>query len=257
MKPTLNIVIPSRTQKKQAAFLQQAVKSVCNQTIFDQFNTTFLVGVDKENFIDLGFLDVPNAICIEAATKSQAGALNAALGRVGQGYVAFLEDDDCWDPRFLSVAMKALETVDFVSSTQLEFDEHEQILRINDFPTPSGWIMPVSTLLAVGKFNEKYQFHLDSEWLGRLSEAGIARLHLAECTAPIHFLQQVRPLLFNVINLSGGHCDIFRHDSPYPLIRRLVHQGSGMARIMADSLLQEISSREHQSLLDRFGRLPC
>ena len=33
--------------------------------------------------------------------------------------------------------------------------------------------MPVTTLKRVGKFNEKFKWHLDNEWLGRLSETSL------------------------------------------------------------------------------------
>jgi hypothetical protein len=43
---------------------------------------------------------------------------------------------------------------------------------------------------------------------------------------------------------------------PYPLIRRLVHSGSGMARIAADPALQEVSRSESARVLARYGRIP-
>jgi hypothetical protein len=64
--------------------------------------------------------------------------------------------------------------------------------------------MPASTMRAVGEFNEGYRWHLDNEWLGRLAEKKIVRIHLVEATAPVDYqlMAQVRPWLANVIKLK-------------------------------------------------------
>lgn len=256
-KTSLYVIIASRTQPQQQFFLQRAIHSIYEQAVAKHFDIQILVGVDQGSHLNLSQWSAKSIICVHSEGRSQACALNAAIKRVGPGYVAFLEDDDTWNSNYLEAASTALERCDFVSSTQLERNEDGQILRINDFPTPSGWLMPTSTLIKVGQFNEAYRFHLDSEWLGRLGEVRLSRIHLAEATAPICYMEQVRPLLFNVQNLSAGHCRIERHDSPYPLINRLVHPQSGIAQILADENLQAISMQEQQWLLERFGRLPC
>lgn len=73
-------------------------------------------------------------------------------------YVAFLEDDDQWHPERTTVALRALANGDFTSTTQLELEESGSITRINDFPTPSGWFMPISSWQRVGPFNEAYRW---------------------------------------------------------------------------------------------------
>jgi hypothetical protein len=65
--------------------------------------------------------------------------------------------------------MKAIALCDFLSSTQAEFDETEEFIRVNDSPAPSGCFMPVQILKKVGEFNESFRFHLDNGWLARLS----------------------------------------------------------------------------------------
>ena len=254
----LTVIIPSRKQEKQILFLQRAIESVRKQTIANQFAIIFLVGVDAGCSLEPAIADILGVQCIESDGASQAKALNAAIRQLNDGFVAFLEDDDQWMSDYLNFAVQAVAHCDFVSSTQIEFDENDELIRVNDFPTPSGWFMPTSTLKKIGEFNEAYRFHLDNEWLGRLVQAGLKRIHLVESTAPVQarYAQQVRPWLMNVINNSAGTCSLTRHDSPYPLIRRLVHSNSGMAQIAANSEYLEISRREYEDLKSRFGAIP-
>lgn len=257
-KIDLTVIIPSRKQDKQIKFIRQAVNSVRKQSVAEMFNITFLVGVDKDCVLDQEVTDSLGVVCVESDGASQAAALNGAIRQLKSGFVAFLEDDDQWLPEYLQLAMQAIEHCDFVSSTQAEFDENDHLIRINDYPTPSGWFMTAKTLRNIGEFNEAYKFHLDNEWLGRLSEANLKRFHLVESTAPIEkaHMAQVRPWLANVLNLSSGLCKIARHQSPYPLVKRLVHSNSGMAKIASNKELSEISYQENQRLVNRFGRTP-
>lgn len=254
----LTIIIPSRKQEKQVSFLQRATNSVRTQTIANQFETSFLVGLDKGCMLEPAVSEILGVQCIESDGASQAKALNVAISQVNDGFIAFLEDDDQWMPDYLNFAMQAIAHCDFVSSTQSEFNEEHEFIRINDFPTPSGWIMPVRTLKKIGQFNESYRFHLDNEWLGRLSESKMKRIHMVESTAPVQkiYAEQVRPWLANVLNLSGGFCNLARHSSPYPLVRRLVHSNSGMSQIATNNEYLEISKRELQSLIKRYGVIP-
>jgi hypothetical protein len=254
----LTVIIPSRAQEKQAFFIQRAVQSIRGQTISDRFEITCLIGVDKNCRLSKEFLQTINAECIESTGASQALALNAAIKQVHDGYVAFLEDDDQWMPDYLYFAMMAIKRHQFISSTQSEFDENDTFLRINDFPTPSGWFMHSSTLKLMSGFDESYRFHLDNEWLGRLAEKGLTRLHLVESTAPIleQYINQVRPWLWKVLTLSGGLCALGRHESPFPLIKRLVHSNSGMAQIATNEEFSKISNAECQKLTKSFGRIP-
>ena len=72
-----------------------------------------------------------------------------------------------------------------VSSTQLERNPDGSVVRVNDYATPSGWLLSNATLKQIGSFDASYRFHLDSEWLGRAAESGVRRFHLVEATAPI------------------------------------------------------------------------
>jgi hypothetical protein len=255
---SLSVIIPSRTQPRQAEFLRRAVQSIKEQTIYSAMTINIIVAVDQGQSLPVGLADELTLSVIASDAASQAAALNAGLRKIDSDLLAILEDDDMWHPRFLEVARKALSYGDFVSSTQLEVNERNEVVRINDFPTPSGWLMQVATIRKVGEFNERHRWHLDNEWLGRLAESKIPRVHLVEATAPIELrhMAGVRPWLANVIKLGGEAIRIIRHEVPIPLIRRLVHSQSGVNRVQHSRDLQAESKQEIKALVARFGRIP-
>lgn len=255
---SLSVVIPSRTQPRQAEFLRRAVQSIKAQTIYSTMTVDIIVGVDRGQSLPAGLADELGLVAVESHAASQAAALNTAIKNVNTDLIAILEDDDRWRPRFLELACWALTHAGFVSSTQLELDENNEVVRINDFPTPSGWLMPLSTMRTVGEFNESYRWHLDNEWLGRLAESKIPRIHLVEATAPVELRHMAghRPWLANVIKLGGDAIRIARHDVPLPLIQRLVHPQSGISNIQEDSEVRNEAQQEVAALIARFGRIP-
>jgi hypothetical protein len=254
----LSIIIPSRKQDNQESFIERAVTSVRSQNNASNFETEFLIGVDKGCSLDAKFSSRLQITCVESSGRSQASALNAAISslRHEDGFVAFLEDDDQWLKGYLDCASSLITMCDFISSTQIEFNENNEVVRINDFPTPSGWFMPIATLLKIGKFNEQNRFHLDNEWLGRLSRSGLRRIHMIESTAPIdkNHIKAIRPWLFNLLKNSTSQ--LARHQSPYPLVRRLVHSKSGMSQISSNKDLNVISKNELKKLVEDFGNIP-
>lgn len=258
MSVPINIIIPSRQQKKQMEFLTRAIKSIQHQNRLEKYDIVVTIAVDSGCELEKSSLEDLGAQCIVSEGSSQAAALNAGIDTIKGGYVAFLEDDDQWEQNFLQNAFMHLENSDFISSTQAEYDENGMFRRINDFPTPSGWVMRAELLHNIGKFNEEFKYHIDNEWLGRLNQKSAKRVHLIEATAPVDeiYCRQVRPWLSNVITLSGGICVLRRHSSPYPLVRRLVHANSGIGSIARDPNLQKISASEILRLREMFGTIP-
>lgn len=258
-KPSLLVIIPSRLAKSQGGFyfLERAVKSIRAQRNADQLDIEVAVGVDPG--VALPDSEALAGVRLEvSAAPSQAAALNAAARRFDHDYIALLEDDDVWAPAFLGVAMNGLRQADFISSTQLEVTDQGEIVYINDFATPSGWVMHRRVWEAVGGFNEAFRFHLDNEWLGRLAASGHSRLHLIEATAPVapDRIRAGRPRLGLVLSNGGPNVRLARHPFMTPLVRRTVHPGSGMAQIVADPEKYKLSMAENQTLIQRFGRLP-
>jgi len=253
----LGVIIPSRFQEKQIEFIANAIGSVRRQSKAPEFDISFFVAVDRGQVIDANISTSLDFSCVESSGKSQVLALNAAIEHVKTDFVAFLEDDDEWYQNYLHFAMKALQSAQFVSSNQMEIDKNGRILQINDFPTPSGWIMPLATLKKVGLFNPDYRFHLDNEWLGRLAQLSIERVHLVECCAPLYVKNlSNRPQLEKFTRFSGKSSKISRHSSPLPLVKRLVHSGSGMQSIASNQEYKNISKIEYKNLADKFGYVP-
>ena len=258
MRPRLTVIITSRAQADQEKFLARALASIAGQSVAAQFEIHVVIGVDAGCAPRVPSVAGLTVVCAESAGSSQAAALNAALARVSAGFVAFLEDDDQWLPEYLLYAVAAIAHCDFVSSTQLEVGDDGVVLRIHDFPTPSGWFTRGETLARVGAFDEAYRFHLDNEWLGRLAETKARRLHLVESTGPAtRGYMTSRPDLARIVDQPGGLCRVARHGSPFPLVRRLVHERSGTGQIVRDGDLRSRSRTELAALRRRFGRIPC
>lgn len=255
---SLSVIIPSREQAIQGRLLTQSIGSVQAQKARDWLQIEVLVGIDPEAAPPaIESFDVPVKF-INASARSGSAAVNAAAAAAAGDYIAVLEDDDVWDPDHLAVSLRALERAAFVSGTQLEVDDEGTVVRINDFPTPTGWVMPRSTWEQVGPFDTSYRLHHDNEWLGRLGEYGLARTHLIESTAPLDYYlaRQVRPWLANVIDLGGGNVRLERHDAPTPLIHRLVHRESLMHQISTNAAAKAKSDDDYGRMSQRYGRIP-
>lgn len=255
---TLTVIIPSRFQPQQLLFLDRAVQSLKKQTVINDYELTVIVGVDKGGLLEKSMSESMGVKCVESQKASQASALNAAIDCVDTEFVAFLEDDDEWHVKYLEAATQAMAFAPFVSSTQIEYNENNVLLRINDFPTPSGWFMRTDVLKKVGNFNEEYRFHLDNEWLGRIADANIPRIHMVEFTAPvdIRYISGVRPWLANVLKNSKGLVRLARHSEFIPLVRRLRHSEAGMEKIANSPEHRAVSQNECRCLVECFGRIP-
>jgi glycosyltransferase involved in cell wall biosynthesis len=250
----VSVIIPSRLE---GCHLGRAIRSVLAQEEIDQADIQIIVGVDDGHGV-LFKNRYPDLEMAESRGHSQAAALNAAIQQACGEYLAFLEDDDVWERNFLRTALTLLDEVAFVSSNQLEVNVLGSVQQINDFPTPSGWILRRKIFDTVGPFDETYRWHIDNEWLGRLGEVDITRVHLVELTAPIapHLMRQLRPKLANVVSFGRPRPRIIRHEYTVPMISRLVHSGSGMHRIAHDPALKAESNNEKARIRERFGRIP-
>ncbi|MCJ2092008.1 glycosyltransferase family 2 protein [Methylobacterium sp. J-072] len=263
-KIPVGVIIPSRLEQigPNDYFLERAIASALAQTIVAEgrVSLTFIIGIDAGASVPPRLAERSDVVWARSDTSSQVGALNAGIDAAGDrfDYIAFLEDDDRWDSQYLAFSLGVLDGCGFVSTTQLEVDEHGQIVRINDFPTPSGWMMPFDTLRRVGRFDPAMRWHLDNEWLGRLGESGIKRCHLVDAMAPnsLALAEQVRPWLANVVRFGGDKIEVQRHTMLAPLVIRLVHSRSGTARIAVDPVLKQQSEAEYTMLIERYGRIP-
>ena len=87
---------------------------------------------------------------------------------------------------FLSTCNQILQTsnTSFISSDQIEVMTDGTIVGVNDFPTPSGWLLNRKKMNSIPFFNETYRWHLDNEYLGQLNKCHTKRCHLLERYAP-------------------------------------------------------------------------
>jgi glycosyltransferase involved in cell wall biosynthesis len=244
----VSVVVPTRFSN--TTFLTEALDSIRAQNI----DVEILIGIDRDGVVPEGFSERFGVTICRGSENSQAGALNAGLVSARGEYVAFLEDDDKWLPEFLVTAL-GLKT-QFVSSSQLEVDEKGVVLRIKDFPTPSGWVAKRDAFTRLGPWMN--MLHLDNFMLGRIGEEGLERWHLVEATAPIEeaLAQSARPLLHVLMTAGKPKPKLHRHPNPVPLVVRRVHAGSGMWSVLHDPAQQKKSNKEFDSLMQRFGGVP-
>ncbi len=250
----------TRPQANGALLVEAAIQSIRAQTAAARIELRIVIGVDRGTTVPPALADRHDVEIVESAGRTQAAALNAAARHIDGDFVSFLEDDDIWDPYFVEIAFAALKLkpFGFASSNQLEANEIDRPLRLKDFPTMSGWLMPRATWLAVGAFDESYRWHLDNDWLGRLGRLNIPRCHLVEDGAPRDAvsIERDRPEIATLLKHSLGKVELVRHSLTLPLVRRLVHGGSGIARITQDAAVRAESREEYERLIRDYGHLP-
>ncbi|MBI2311660.1 MAG: glycosyltransferase [Betaproteobacteria bacterium] len=261
----LSIIIPTRLARHPLTgryYLERALRSVAGQNALKAASAPqveIIVGTDAG--ADLPPEAVSRAPCrvIHAAgAQSQTAAINAALAKASGEVIAFLEDDDFWAPRYLAVALKRLGQYPFVSSNQAEVFPEGLFFRLNDFPTPSGWIMRRKVLERIGGFDDEYRYHLDNEWLGRLNQARVPRLHLIESRIPLEpeYLARYRPHLAHYLEITAGRGALALNGGPHPLVTRTLNPRGGMARLSLRGDAKARSNREYELIRRRFGNIP-
>lgn len=250
----VSVITPSRlavnpNSEHGNLWLDLALMSVRRQTVFGEHEIEMVVGLDP------GAPEPPDrfsgviwAVADAITDSPQACAVNAAVNVCDSDILAFLEDDDTWEPTKLAHQLPLLEHFDFVSSNQREMDEDRSTwLRTNDFPTPSGWLMRRSLWDELGGFNETFQFHVDTQFLGKLNAAKKKRVHVVERNP-----DWSRQWLHIVARRSL----IAESTEQTPLVVRTVNSKGGMARIAKDPEAAAISQEEHRRMVEQFGEVP-
>jgi len=256
---SLSIIVPSRFGDKQEFFLSRMLKAIEAQ-LFQPQDLEIIICIDQ-GAPRPSISSSLNVHLAESDARSQSGALNAGLRQAKHPFIGFLEDDDYWHVSFLQYAHAIFmqdASIDMISSNQLEIDEHDVVKRVNDFATPSGWILKRDIVEQVGFFNEEFRWHLDNDYLGRINTLKAKRVHFIEKYAPIeyHVAKQVRPWISNIIDYSNQNVLLCRHNESEPLVRRLVHSQSGMAQIENNQEFKSISIFEIQKLQQLYGNVP-
>jgi hypothetical protein len=191
------VIIASRLQALPGGgqgelYLHRSIASVRRQTVAPTSDMEVVVGLDPGVRLAA---PLPGVVTVNAAKARQACAINAAVAASRGELLAILEDDDVWHRRRLEYGLRCLDRADLVTSNQLEVDAAGKPMQVNDYPTPSGWLLPCAVWERVGPFDESFSFP-DSEYLGRVHMQRLRRLHLVEARAT------VRPGLGNVARIQ-------------------------------------------------------
>lgn len=255
----LSLITPSRCGANQIFFLNRMLESVFSQTVQKYINLEVLICLDSGDYLREK-INYPNVRVVNSDGRSQAKALNTGIRHARKRHIAFLEDDDCWLPEFLSTCRDVFRdrNIAFVSSNQTEITTDGEVLGVNDFPTPSGWIFDRMKVNDDIFFNENYQWHLDNDFLGQLNKKRIQRAHLVESYAPtrIDIAMRSRITLGRMIANSPASLQLIRHSSPIPLVTKTIHSGSGMAFIAKDRNANVRSQLERKMLQSSYGCIP-
>jgi glycosyltransferase involved in cell wall biosynthesis len=187
-EPKVSIVIPTCNRPK---LLSRALSSVRAQT-FTDFELIVIDDGDKvrahdvvSEFHDARFHYVRNDPPRRGGSVSRNVGIQKAVGE----YVAFLDDDDMWEPDKLDVQMRAFMTSDAsvgfsVTAVRNRTDEGEVIntvmdgvhdflpillLRFKGFLT-SALVVRKSVFAAIGVFDESLPSHQESDLLLRIAQ---------------------------------------------------------------------------------------
>ncbi len=262
----ISVLIPSRLvenpDRPGELWLDRALRSIGGQTILSRQKIEIVVGLDHD--VEAPAVTAPPGLKLRYVNVApdrrpgQAAAINAAGAAASGQLIAILEDDDSWHPAFLETAAKALESCDFVSSSQMLVDRHGTPREPMYYPTPSGWLMRRKLWRAMGGFDEKIRYHVDMEWLGRLNQAGKRRVHLVERGFPIDmaFLKQHRKWLAHLAEGQPLPVRLKQHGAAVPLVVRTLSPNSGTNQIRSNSDAARQSQREMDGFRKRFGTIP-
>jgi glycosyltransferase involved in cell wall biosynthesis len=250
----ISVVCPSRLEmapssRRRELYVERAVRSVRWQSAWADFDWEIVIAVDRDRTGQVPLDRLGDVRVVESDTVGQAAAVNAAVGATTGDFVAIIEDDDVWHWRKVALQLSVLDGPNappFVSANQMEFDPAAGAARFNDFATPSGWLMRREIWDAVGPLNESFRWHVDNEWLGRLSALRIPRLHLVEQSG------QRRGLFSTLVKRST----VRETDERFPLVLREVHTDAATARITRDLASRRQSRDEYRRMIESFGEVP-
>lgn len=250
----LTVIIPAMPHRAQNGMLTAAIDSIRHQ----HHDVEIIVAMENGADVPAGVRKVEGVTQVEKT--------NAGVAASDTELIAFLHDDDLWNPEFLDEAMKVIEAgADFVSSTSLEVDENAHTIGFIDCAVPSSWVMRRTVWDAVGPWDAKYHWHPDSEWLGRLGERNIKRAHLIDALAPeplvhiggewVHNAMVNRALFKTFLASAMPHPRLVRHHHVRPLVTRRQHGDTIMHNVnRPERYLQ--SQWEYSRMVERFGRIP-
>jgi len=256
---TISVVIPTLLQPDArpghagALWVESALRSVRAQTIAvdTQWRLEVVVGLDanapEPDSRLLGTHGVEVRWC-RADRPGRAAAANAAVQAAAGTVLAFLDDDDRWDPRWLASATQHVGRFELVSASQQLIDLSDNPVAIFDFAVPSTWVMCREVWEASGGMDEALWCHADTDFLGRVNAAGRRRLHIVERGAAA----RASKMLKEVARCSA----ILEASELKPLVTRSVNPTGITVAIRTNRDAAATSLEIHRILLKRYGCFP-
>jgi hypothetical protein len=243
MRSKVSVIIPSRLQPMPGGdparlWLERAVSSVFHQRVQNHVELEIVVGIGPGQQLPVRWT---NMVVVAAHAASPAFGTNAAVAASTGDVLAFLDEDDYWLPKRLAYGLSRLPDFDLITCSQREVREG-QFLQINDYPTPSGWMLRRAAWDRLGPLDDSYRLHHDSEYIGRATAAGLKRLHLVEAEAP------ARPWLQKVARYSAVASIAERE----PLVDRSMSEESLTTSIVRGPA-RALSLAERRRLLEKYG----
>ncbi len=104
MNPPVSVIIPTFNRRK---FLERAVQSVLAQT-YDRYEIVVVDDGSEDAAIELPSLDASVRL-LRQENRGPAGARNTGIRAAKHDLIAFLDDDDRFDPRKLEIQVAAME----------------------------------------------------------------------------------------------------------------------------------------------------
>jgi len=186
--PRISVIIPTYNR---AHYLVEAIESVLGQTygnheiiVVDDGST------DPTNDVVAAFGD--RVVLLRQENRGTGAARNTGIARSSGEFLAFLDDDDIWVERKLSLQMQAFEAApetDAVYGHTQQFvspelgDGQRARLRHLDGQVAPAPIAPAMLIRRaafdrVGPFDESLPIGLEMDWYARLCEAGLKTIML-------------------------------------------------------------------------------
>ena len=254
----ISVIIPSRLAPNpnddgQTLWVERAIMSVRSQSLWQDPNYQYeiVLGLDPGIPAPPPLADIitANASPDDRGFSGQAHAMNAAVRAATGDVIAILEDDDYWQSLWIDRAVPYLSEFDLVTGNQVMVDVAGRFIRIYDFPTPSAWLMPRTLWFELGGMDETFRYHVDTDFLGRVTQSGRRRAHLldnrADRRTDLEWLARI-----------GKHSRLFMTDQPVPLVARTLNPGGGLWLVETDPQAKAQSDQEHAIMKARYGSLP-
>lgn len=186
--PLISVIIPTYNR---ARYLGEAIESVLRQT----YKNHEIIVVDD------GSTDPPHdvvaafgdrLVLLRQENRGTGAARNTGISRAAGEFLAFLDDDDVWTERKLSLQMQAFEAApetDVVYGHMQQFispelgDEQRARLRHLDGQAAPAPIAPAMLIRRasfdrVGPFDESLPIGVEMDWYARLCDAGLKTVTL-------------------------------------------------------------------------------